>query len=293
MATLEELRSKLKKINDRRGGGSRTKWFPKDVHSVRLLPIPGQEEPYKVLYFHYLNKKPIYCPLMNGTDSSCDLCKLSESLKEWDDDKTEAARKADFKQGCSLEAGPKYYHPMVERMLDKDTKKVTNSTPMWWSMSESVWKDVMNICLKEDVVEMHRENIGEFENAWDSLTCTKYAFDIDVNLQKANNEDGKGNNKQYNNTKVSEKKRETALSNDQAEVDKVLASIPPFDGIETPLTSADVEKLLEQYLNSDAPAAKADSDGLEKKTAGADSRNDELPASGKRSVEDALNDLLK
>lgn len=291
MATIAEMREKLKKLNEKRGGGgSRSKWFPKDKHVVRLLPVPGQDEPYRVIHFHYLNRKPVYCPLLNaGTE--CKICQLSETLKEWDDNQSEADRKRDFKMGCSIEASPKYYHPMVERIIDKETKKVSNSGPFWWSLSEAVWKEVANIGLKDDVQEMHVEGGSTSDNMWDALTNTRLAFDLDVDLKKANNEDGKGNGKQFNVTDVGPKMRETALSRDPEELAKLLAAVPAFDTVETVLSSDEVDKILEQHLNSDAPEAKSKSDGLEK-TERVESKNAEVTGTGKKSVEEALKDLL-
>lgn len=291
MATIAEMREKLKKLNEKRGGGgSRSKWFPKDHHVVRLLPISGQDEPYRVIYFHYLNRKPVYCPLKNG-GQPCEVCALSDALKEWDDDKDPEVRKTDFKTGCSLEAGPKYYHPMVERIVDKDTKKVSNSGPFWWSLSESVWKEVVEIGLKDDVVQMHVESGSTSDNVWDALVNTKFAFDIEVDLKKANNEDKKGNTKSFNVTDVSPKMRETPLTRDAEELEKLLGSVPAFDTIETALSSEEVARILETYLNSGAPEEKSKSDGTEK-GADVESRNAEMPGSGKKSVEEALKDLL-
>jgi hypothetical protein len=294
MATIQEMRDKLKKINDKRGGGGgKSKWFPKDRHVVRLLPIPGQDEPYKVLFFHYLNKKPIYCPMHNsGTD--CDICKLSESLKAWDDDMDADERKKQFKLGCQLEAGPKYYHPMTERITDKETKKVSNSAPAWWSLSEPVWKEVAVLCLKDENIEMHAENGQPVYNVWDLLVNTASAFDLDVDLRKANNEDKKGNLKQYNATVVTERKRENALTKDKDELEKLLAAIPSFDGIETVLTSEEVAKILQNHVNAEAEPVKSTSDGTEKSasTDKVESHSTEKLAEGKRSVEDALSDML-
>jgi hypothetical protein len=293
MATIEQMREKLRKLNER-GSGSSKKWFPKDKHVVRLLPLAGQEEPYKVIWFHYnLGKFPLYCPKQNS-GSDCSVCDLSAALKEWDDDKSEADRKADFKQGCKLEAGPKYYFSMVERVTDAESKKVTNSQPAWWSLNENAFKELGNIITKDDSLEIHTESMAALkldpvDDVWQVLVNSKTAFDIEVDLRKANNEDGKGNAKKFNQTVITEKKRCSPLSKDQAEEKKILESIPDFSGVEKSLTSDEINKHLETFLSAGSKDAKSDSDGTEKSA----DVNNEKPADGKRSVEDALADIMK
>lgn len=288
MATIEQLREKLKQVNARRGGGgNKSKWFAKDRHLIRLLPIQGADEPYRIVFFHYLNKKPVYCPHMNDGEQ-CDVCELAAALKEWDDDKSEADRKRDFKAGCNLEASPKYYFSVVEKTVGDD-RKVTLSAPQWWSMGEPLWKDMVNIALKDDNVEAHEQAGGDVTNAWDVLTNTKHAYDIEVDLRAADNKDGKGNLKQFSQTVLTDKKTQTALSKDAEEVKKILASVPDFSTVEVKLSSSDVTRLFNEYLNVKAPEAKSDDDGTEK--SGEESHNSEKPAAGKLSIEDALNNM--
>ncbi len=286
--TVESLRQKLEALNKRGGGGNKAVWKPSDNHQVRLLPIEGSEEPYRPAQFHFLNGKSVYCPQTTG--DHCAVCEAAEALRAWNDpsgnEKPEAVRKKDFESFRAIQAGTKYFFPMVERERD-DKGKLTgkNNGPFWWSVSEFNFKKMIEIAVKPDLNETAQEQGGG--EGWDVLSSARLAFDLTVDLKKANNKDGKGNGKQFPATDIDNTIRLTALSKDKDEAKRLLESIPKFEDAVQPKTSEEVAKIWAEYLQAPV-AADAPAEGLDKTP----SNSAEAPVSGKTSVDEAVKKLL-
>lgn len=285
--TIEALRAKLESLNKRGGGGNKGLWKPQNNHQVRALPLGG-DEPYRLAMFHWINNKSIYCPQTTG--ERCVICEAAEALRAWNgpdgEEKPEDVRKADFEVFKKIQAGTKYYLPIVERERDDKGKLTGKMTgPFWWPVSEASFKKLIEIAVKPDLNEMAQENgAGE---GFDVLTNPKVAFDLIVDLKKANNKDGKGNGKQFPVTDIDNTIRLTPLSKDKDEVKKLLESIPKFEDVVPPKTPEEVEKFWKDCV-ADGPEASPQTEGLDKTP----SNSAEAPASGKQSVDDAITKLL-
>lgn len=293
--TVDKLRAKLESLNTRGGGGNKNLWKAQDNHLIRVLPLAGQEEPYRVAQFHYLNNKPVYCPQTSG--DHCDICIAAEKFKAWTDEtgaqKPDDVRKQDFEVFKKIQAGTKYYFAIVEREREKLEKggfgKVTGKlgSPAWLAISESNFKRMIEMVCKPELNEMHQEQVGEAGGAWDIIVNTKLGLDLTVDLKKAENKDNKGNKKSFPITDIENTIRFVPLLKSADEVAKLLESIPKFEDAIGPKTSEEVRKVWEDYLAAGGPVDVV-TDGLDKTP----SNNAEMPVTGKQSVDDAITKLL-
>lgn len=293
--TLEQLREKIKSIGSK-GGNRRGIWKPTDFHIIRLLPLKDKpDEPWNTVYSHYVNNKFIYCPRTKGED--CVVCEYADKLKAWKDesgvDKPKAVKNADWELFKKIQAGESHWFAMIERKKEKD-KAETVEGPFWWRGSKTILEGVLKICSDEGWNEQAVENGGG--GVLEILFDERSALDVEVDLKKAKNADGKGNEKSLPITEINERKRFTPISRDRDEVAKILESIPDFDETVKPMTSAEVEKLwaeiIEAGITSEEKAAAGDSDGTEHGKEPVASNNAEQPVTGKVSVSDAVSKLI-
>jgi hypothetical protein len=286
--SIEDLRKKLTNLNNRGRDTNKAIWKPKDKHTVRVLPIAGQEEPWRTVFFHYLNGKAVYCPQTEG--AHCDICVAAEGLRGWNDadgnEKSEHRRKADWEIFKQIQAGQKAYFPIVEKVKGEDKKEKIEG-PFWWGVSEASLKKIVEICLNEELNELQMGNGGS--GGTDILTSVSHGVNLTVDFKKPNNKDNKGNLKSFPLTDIDKGMTIGPISRDKEEVRKLLESIPAFEQAVTRLSSAEVSKIWSEYLATPKDDDKAEGGDVER---GPDENNAEKPAEGKEKVEDAVAKLL-
>lgn len=279
---LEALRKKVADLDSKNKKAAKTTWKPDGEHEVRCLPLEGSEDLAHEKYFHYNigTHFKLYCPKNDGED--CAVCDFADKLKSWNDEngkeKPKTRREADFKAFRELQAGPKYYIPIGVR---KSKTAEDLDEPIWWEISPSVYKQLLNICMNEDYNEDHPDG-----GALAILTSLKHGRDLTVKFIKPGAE---GNQTSFNKTTAEERKKSKPLLADQAAAKKYVERIPDFDTAVKPLSAQEVEKIFTEFLASGTPDAEPGEPGIEK-TATVSSNNAEK-LTGTKSPDQAMDKL--
>lgn len=277
---LEEIRAKLREAQG--GKAKRVIWKPKAKHIVRLLPLPGEADITETILWHYGvdNGRKIFCPQTDGED--CAFCDLAQSLRSFRDvngnEKSEAEKKSDWKAFQKIQAGTKYYAPIIVRKEGKDQTDEYEG-PFWWEMSPKVREKLLTICANEDWNDAHEDGGGSR-----ILTSPTQGLDLVVKLLKAGEA---GNTTSFDATEVDERKKFTPLFKHKGEkaVTDLLESLPSLrEGIKV-ATSVDVEKVFSTW---EASLSSEESTGDGKDNLEHGSNNAEPALDGKKDVNEIL-----
>ena len=240
---LEAIKAKLAAMANQGSSKPRDLWKPKDKHVIRLLPYTHGPEPFIELGFHYDigSTKSLLCPKFNSGDE-CAVCDFADKLRSWKgedgQDKPEVERKADFEIFKKIQVKPRYYVAMIERDIDG------GNVPKFWAFGKSIYETLLTMCAdeeKNDAVDVKGAGV---------LTDTKKAFDLKIDFKKANNEDKKGNKKNFPITECENKLSPTPLAKTQKEIDEIISKIKNMNDVYPQTTSADVKKALLSFINS-------------------------------------------
>jgi hypothetical protein len=283
MFDLAAIRNKLKGLEE--GKPKSKKWKPKDEHTVRVLPLPGEEDLSFVVKWHYGvdNGRQMACPGTWGDD--CAFCELGKRLKSWKDekgrDKSEEVRKADWNFFKKIDAAVKHYVPVVVRK--KDSTDIEG--PFLWECTPKTYQALLKICANDDWNEEHPEG-----GALRVLTSLMHGLDLVVRLKKANTD---GNKTSYDLTEVEERKKFSAIfKGDKPAAEALLAKIPTASEIATQVTTEDSERVFAAWrlAMETAPAdhSEPSGDGVEYS-----SNSSETVASGGASVDETVAKLEK
>lgn len=282
---INALKKRFAELESRNKRGGKATWKPTAEHDVRCLAVPDEtvEDLGKEVYFHFNIGKnfKVYCPKNDGNE--CALCDLTDTLRAWTDadgnDKPEAQRKQEFQLSRKTEAGPKYFVPVIVR---KTANADDFEGPFWWEQSPAVYKDLMKICLDEDYNADHPDG-----GALAILTSVEHGRDVRVKFMKPGEE---GNQTSYNKVSVSERKKARPLLADRKQAKELSAKIPSFDDAVKVLTSADVEKILNEAFPGGEITAAEDPDLGSEHGGKAKSQNAEK-LTGTKSVDEAMDKL--
>ncbi len=261
---LEEIRARLAQLANRTSKNSHI-WKPREKHIVRCLPNPfntEDDDPFIEAWFHYGlgDVRSVLCPKKNWGEE-CVVCDFAEKLYSYTDEKGEQkdadVKESDFELFKKIVSSDKWFVAMVER-----TKEGLVG-PKWWGLSPFVYNELLKIALDEENNE-DREvpGIGV-------LTDFNDAYDVNVELYKANNQDGKGNKKPFNLTEVKERKKTSKLAASKQECKEILDKIPEFFGtVYQKVTSEEIEKIFNDFIASGATEKEPDdgTDGVEHKS---------------------------
>jgi hypothetical protein len=272
---LNAIKAKLKAMEE--GKPKSKKWKPKDEHTVRCLPLPGEEDLSFIVKWHYGvdNGRQMACPSTWGDD--CPFCTLAVSLKSWKDekgrDKTEAVRKMDWEWFKKVDAAVKHYIPMVERAKGSDKLE----GPFLWELTPKTYTSVFKVCANDDWNEEHPEGGG-----LRVLTSLKHGLDLVVSLKKKGE---KGNTTNFDLTEVEERKKFSQLiKGDDAASKALLDRIPERGDIAKPVSTEDAEKVFATWQASmDSAPADTAHPGVEH-----GSNNGETVAKGGKSVDETV-----
>lgn len=276
---IEELRAKVKALEE--GKPKSKRWKPKDSHSVRLLPLPGEEDLALTVKWHYGvdNGRQMACPGTWG--DQCDFCDLEAVLRAWKDengrDKPEAKRKQDWEWVKKIGAATKHYAPMVERVTKGD--KVEIQGPFLWEMTPKTYTKLMKICSNADYNDDHPDG-----GVLRVLTSTTHGLDLTVDLKKAGE---KGNQTTFDLTDVEERRKFSQLTKDgKKAADDIIVKIPRLEDVAKPVTSAQASQVFQAWKGSlSSKPATASDDSTEY---GTDSHNGEEAATGGLSVDETV-----
>jgi hypothetical protein len=244
---INALKAKLKGMEE--GKPKSKRWKPTDEHTVRALPLPGEEDLAMVVKWHYGVDagRQMYCPNTHG--DSCPFCDLAKQLKSWKDengkDKPEAVRKMDWEWFKKVDAAVKHYIPIVVRK--KDSADVEG--PFLWELTPKTYTALFKVCANDDYNDGHPDGGG-----LRVLTSLTHALDVVVTLKKKGE---KGNLTSYDLTEVNERRKfSEVFKNDTQAAKALLAKIPSVNDIGKPITTEEAEKVFSTWKASmsNAPA---------------------------------------
>lgn len=281
--TLDQIKKRLQEMGSKGNGKKNMLWKATDKHDIRLLPYPHSDEPIFELGFHYdIGKsKTVLCPKHNFGDE-CVICEFAAKLKSWKhedgSDKSESEKKADFEAFKKIQVVVRYFAVVVERGKEAEG-------PKFWAFGKTNAQDLLKIVTNEDWNEGREDGGG-----YNILTSVDAAHDLQINFKAAKNKDGKGNDKNYPETEIVERKKETPLSKDKNVVKGLLDKIVPITEVYQRLTSTEVEKIFADFVNS-TPVDEASSttEGAVEYAA----NTSEKPIENGRSIEDAFEELTQ
>lgn len=278
---INAIRNKLKSMEEGRPKSRR--WKPKDEHTVRALPIPGEEDLALVLKWHYGvdGGRPMACP---GTwDEDCPFCDLARRLKSWKDekgrDKPEHVRKMDWEWFKKVDAAVKHYVPVVVRK--KDSADVEG--PFLWELTPTTYQALLKICANDDWNDDHPEGGG-----LRVLTSLGHGLDLVVVLKKPGE---KGNAKPFPLTEVEERKKFSpvfkAADGGEQRARGLLERIPDISEIAKPVSTEEAERVFATWQSSMAEGGASESgsgdSGVEYGSGGS-----ERPAQGGDGVDETV-----
>lgn len=255
MPSVEEIKAKLKALS--KGGGGGKIWKPKDNHSVRILPLVGDEYPTNELavsvFWHYgvdAGKK-MYCP--KNTGDSCSFCDFAESLYSYNDEngkkKSKEQKDEDFQIYKKVNAAEKFYVPIVVRK-EKSTEV---EGPVWWEMTQKTFQTLLEITINDDWNEDHPDGGG-----YKILTSLRAGLDLEVSLLPKNSPENKTN---FDLTKVQERKKFTELvKGDLAAAERIVESIPSLREIIRPITGKAAADIFDKFALSQGEDSKPESE---------------------------------
>lgn len=253
---IEAIKAKLKGLEE--GKPKSKRWKPRDEHSVRCLPLPGEEDIAFVVKWHYGVDagRQMACPLTWGED--CPFCKLGTKLKSWKDekgrDKPEHVRKMDWEFFKKVDAAVKHYIPVVIRK--KDSSDIEG--PFLWELTPKTYQAVLKVCANDDWNDDHPEGGG-----LRVLTSLVHGLDLVVTLKKKGE---KGNTTSFDLTEVEERKKFSPVFKNgdggEARAQELLTKIPHESDIAKPVTTAEARRVFEAWqasLSDAKPESSADS----------------------------------
>jgi len=278
---FDDIRAKLAGLANQ-GQKRKDLWKPKDKHVIRLLPYPHGDEPFIELAFHYdIGKtRSLLCP--QQTDGEvCPICEFAEQLKNWNDadgnEKQKSIREADWELFKKIQAKPRYYVPMIERDSD-------DQTPKFWAFGKTIYERLLGMCLDEEMNDVaNSKGTGV-------LCDVNGAFDLKIDFKKPNNEDKKGNTKNWPSTDVENKLKVTKVAASKKEIKEILDAIIDIKDVYPVLSSKEVNKIFMDFVNSSGTQSEEDvkDPGTEYK-----SNTAEKPVEGGQSIDEAFGALTE
>jgi hypothetical protein len=216
---LERVKNKLaamKKFGEGASSQSRL-WKPaKDkVSTVRVLNYPFGADPFVELWFHYGigEGQSIMCPKLNSS-RSCPICDFAQTLKQ-------SGSKEDSEMAKTLWPKQRIYAVVVDRADP-------TMTPKFWGFGKTVYNTLLSKLLSED-----------YQSYMDPVN----GLDLEVTVENAAG-------KQYPDTKLEFKRRESKLAADDKKTKEVLANIITIDQVFKPATLIDIKDRLNKWVSS-------------------------------------------
>jgi hypothetical protein len=318
VANLAQLKARVAQLANKgsKGAGNKPnlRWSPSDEHDVRLIPFgknPLNDSILEMMFHYQLGEtRSLLCPestdlVLDETgvhkcgpgvtfEKKCLVNTYSDELwSKYDSDtkelKSREQKDADYQVHKKIRPQTRFAALIVERGKEADGAK-------WWCLSKNALEQIIKICESGPNRKLCGIKKDDTEAGYAVLVDTQNAFDLHISVKKARNEDGKGNDKDYNEIVISVQADEpTSLGKDAKETKALLASIKPFTEAYPLKSSEDIEKILESFMKSEfTPESKKDeqmsSNGTEKygvnSTENVESVGDRLAA---EAVEDLMN----
>jgi len=210
---MKKMREKYNTLKSKGGGKKDLFWKPQDGDQViRILPT-ADGDPFKEFWFYYnLDKGPVLCPKRNFGEDSPVLDFASSLYKEGTPDSIEMAKKLFPKQ--------RFFSPVLVRGEEGLGVRV-------WGYSKTVYEQLLQLVLNPD---------------YGDVTDVDEGTDLVLNY-------GKKAGALYPSTKLTPKRKTSpACAKGDKDCKELLGEIPEFDGLFERKTTAQVQELLDIFM---------------------------------------------
>tara|TARA_Y100000310_G_scaffold185296_1_gene185386 strand:+ start:332 stop:1096 length:765 start_codon:yes stop_codon:yes gene_type:complete len=248
----------MKKIKERqvslstRGGGKDNFWRPQDgEQTIRIVPTPDGD-PFKDYWFHYNLDAPAFLsPKKNfGEDDP-----LDSFVRKLFNEKTEES----IRQAKNLMARQRFFSPVVVRGEEDKGVRL-------WGYGKMVYEQLLNLVLNPE---------------YGDITDPESGTDLLLHY-------GKPVGASFPQTKITPRRRSSALVEDEDQAAQFLDSVPDFNTVFDRKTSEEVGKILDGFL-----LGATDAEGNSSETTRYNNNtSDTTTTSGASDVETAFDELL-
>jgi len=210
---MKKMREKYNSLKNKGGGKKDLFWKPQDGDQViRILPT-ADGDPFKEFWFYYnLDKGPVLCPKRNFGEDSPVLDFASALYKEGTPDSIELAKKLFPKQ--------RFFSPVLVRGEEGLGVRV-------WGYSKTVYEQLLQLVLNPD---------------YGDVTDLDEGTDLVLNY-------GKKAGAMFPSTKLTPKRKASPVCADgDKDCKEILEEIPEFDGLFERKTTAQVQELLDRFM---------------------------------------------
>jgi|TARA_R110000851_G_scaffold309089_5_gene468369 hypothetical protein len=220
---LKKMRAKLEAMQSK-GKGSSNWWKPSDgEQSVRIVPTPDGD-PFKEHWFHYNvgNSAGFMCPKKNFNEE-CAVCSFVEQLwkeaNKGDEESKKLARDMGAKQ--------RFFSPVLVRGEEKEGIRV-------WGYGKVAYQSLLQLVLNPD---------------YGDITDPEEGTDLNIRY-------GKPPGAQYPVTDIMPARKVSKICPEKTseECKDLLNTLPDMDTLFEKLSSADVQKKLDEYFSDDDSA---------------------------------------
>lgn len=202
-------------------------WKPQDGDQTIRIVCPEDGDPFKQYYFHYnVGKNPGFlCPKkMHGKD--CPVCNFAWST--YSDAK--AAGDTETLKFCkTLFAKERFFSPVVIRGEEDQGIRL-------WGYGKTAYGEMIGLVTNPD---------------YGDITDVDGGTDLTINY-------GKPPGAQFPVTKITPRRRPSALAETSEDVVRIMDSMPSFTESFNSKTSEEIETMLSDFLNAEAGSSTAD-----------------------------------
>jgi hypothetical protein len=218
---IAKMKQKQKMLETKGGDRESRFWkVPDGKSTVRLLP-DRDGDPFRILHLHYdINGKTVPCISKNWKEK-CPICEFAYAIY-----KDKSASEQERLLAKKLLAKERYFSRIVVRedgILE----------PKTWSYSPTVYKDLLALVLNEE---------------YGDITDPKTGFDLVIDY-------GKVGGKTFAETKVTPKRKESKLADNQQELDRLTSEDFDVYSLYERFSKDDVELMLKEHLDKLEKAA--------------------------------------
>ncbi len=208
---MDKIKARQVALNNR-GGNKDTFWRPQDgEQTIRIVPTPDGD-PFKDYWFHYNLDAPAFLsPKKNfGEDDP-----LDSFVSKLFNEKTEDS----IKQAKNLMARQRFFSPVVVRGEEDKGVRL-------WGYGKTVYQQLINLVCNPD---------------YGDITDPETGTDLTLHY-------GKPAGAQFPQTKLTPRRRSSALVEDTNQTAEFLDSVPEFDSVFERKSSEEVGQILDNFL---------------------------------------------
>lgn len=226
---FNKMKQKLNALQGNGNGNSTQNvfWKPQDGDQTIRIVCPEDGDPFKQYYFHYnVGKNPGFlCPKkMHGKD--CPVCNFAWST--YNDAK--AAGDTETLKFCkTLFAKERFFSPVVVRGEEDQGIKL-------WGYGKTAYGEMIGLVTNPD---------------YGDITDVDGGTDLTINY-------GKPPGAQFPVTKITPRRRPSALAETSEDVVRIMDSMPSFTENFNSKTTEEIETMLADFLNAEAGSSTAD-----------------------------------